>query len=229
MRNKDTIEFLGLWERLNNSNFKPVEFDGFRKEAGLNRFQMSPQKWIEGVNAIGIISKSGRYGGTYGKEEIVMHFGQWLSPEFCLYLITEFKRLKRLETLRSSEQWQLQRELSKINYRVHTDAVDAHLIPPNTAKKIGFFTFANEADLINLAVFGQTAKEWKRKNPHLEGNMRDHAPLESLIVLQQVESMSSLLIEQGHSKQQRLEKLTNKARELYQRAIKGAESIKKLE
>lgn len=211
MRNKDTIEYIGLWEQLHNPDFKPHEFVGFRNEAGTNRFNISPQKWAEATGAVGILSKSGRYGGTYAHEDIATHFGQWLSPEFSLYVVKEFKRLKQIEAKRLTKDWQLNRALAKINYRLHTDAVDKHLIPSNIPNKLKWSWFTTEADLLNMALFGSTAKQWRDNNPDLEGNIRDYATQEQLLVLANLETLNSQFIEDGLSKEIRLKKLNKTA------------------
>lgn len=207
IRRKDTIEYLGVWEKLHNSDFKVVAFDHFKNEAGRNRFILSPQKWIETTKAIGIKSKAGKYGGTYAHEDISIHFGQWLSPEFSLYVIKEFKRLKKIESQRASKDWQLRRALSKINYRIHTDAVDQHLIPPHIDNKEKWRWFTSEADILNLALFGKTARQWRDNNPNQEGNIRDYATQEQLLVLANLETLNSEFIKEGISKQKRLERL----------------------
>jgi len=207
MRNKDTIEFIGLWEQLHNPDFNSHEFEGIKSESGTNRFNMSPKRWIETVNATGITSKGGRYGGAFAHDDIALHFGQWLSPEFSLYVVKEFKRLKQLEQKRLTKDWQLNRALAKINYKIHTDAVDKHLIPPKTLNKQKWPWFVSEADLLNIAMFGQTAKQWRESNPGLDGNIRDHATQEQLLVLANLETLNSQFIEDGISKKDRLKKL----------------------
>jgi len=204
MRGRETIEFLGLWESLHNPNFKPVEFDGFRSQAGLNAFTMSPSKWISGVGAIGIVTKAGRYGGTYAHSDIALEFASWISAEFKLYIMKDYQRIKRDENSRLSLSWNLNREITKLNYRIHTDAVKAYLIPPElTAEQISY-TYASEADLINVALFGKTAKQWRDANPHEKGNMRDQASLNQLLVLANMESYNAILIEQGKPQSERL-------------------------
>lgn len=204
MRGRETIEFLGLWESLHNPNFKPVEFDGFRSQAGLNAFTMSPSKWISGVGAIGIVTKAGRYGGTYAHSDIALEFASWISAEFKLYIMKDYQRIKRDENSRLSLSWNLNREITKLNYRIHTDAVKAYLIPPElTAEQISY-TYASEADLINVALFGKTAKQWRDANPHDKGNMRDQASLNQLLVLANMESYNAILIEQGKPQSERL-------------------------
>lgn len=204
MRNRDTIEFLGLWEGLHNSDFKPVEFDGFRNQAGLNAFTMSPTKWIEGVNAIGIVTKAGRYGGTYAHSDIAFEFASWISAEFKLYIIKDYQRIKTDENSRLSLNWNLNREISKLNYRIHTDAIKENLIPLELTKEQIAYTYANESDLLNVALFGKTAKEWRDANPNKKGNMRDDANLNQLLVLANMESYNVVLIEQGKMQSERL-------------------------
>jgi hypothetical protein len=207
MRSRSTIEFLGLWEKLCNPIFKPLEFERFKNEAGSNYFVLSPQRWIESTQAIGITSKSGRYGGTFAHRDIAFEFASWISSEFKLYLIVEFQRLKDEENDRLQLGWNLQRTLAKINYRIHTDAIKETLIPPSITKAQATLVYANEADLLNVALFGQTAKQWRDTHPDAEGNLRDHAPLEQLVVLTNLESLNSVLIRQGLSQQERLQKL----------------------
>lgn len=204
IRNKDTIAFLGLWEELNNPNFKPLEFEQFKKEAGSNAFALSPQKWITTTNAVGIISKSGRYGGTYAHKDIAFEFASWVSPEFKLYVIKEYQRLKERENNIQSLDWNLKRELAKINYKIHTDAIKEHLVPPTLSQVQRSITYANEADLLNVALFGTTAREWKTRNPNTKGNMRDNASLHQLIVLSNLESLNAHLIKQNISQAERL-------------------------
>ena len=204
LRGRETIEFLGLWESLHNPSFKPVEFDGFRMQAGLNAFTMSPTKWIEGVNAIGIVSKAGRYGGTYAHSDIAFEFASWISAEFKLYIIKDYKRLKSDENSRLSLGWNLNREIAKLNYRIHTDAIKEILIPPELTPEQISFMYANEADLLNVALFGCTAKQWRGKNPDAKGNLRDEATLNQLLVLANMESYNAILIEQGKLQPERL-------------------------
>lgn len=204
MRNRDVIEFLGLWERLHNSNFKPLEFEGFRKQAGANAFTMSPKKWIEATNAIGIVSKSGRYGGTYAHSDIAMSFATWISPEFQLYIMKDYRRLKTDENSRLSLNWNLNREISKLNYRIHTDAIKENLIPPELTSAQVAYTYANEADMLNVVLFGKTAKQWKDENPMGKGNMRDAATLNQLLVLANLESYNAVLINQGKNQKERM-------------------------
>jgi len=204
MRNRETLEFLGLWERLHNADFKPVEFDGFRKEAGLHAFTMSPAKWIESVNAIGIVSKAGRYGGTYAHSDIALEFASWISAEFKLYIMKDYQRLKKDENSRLSLNWNLNREIAKLNYRIHTDAIKDHLILPELTPDQISYKYANEADLLNVALFGMTAKEWREKNADKTGNIRDDATLSQLLVLANMESYNAILIDQGKPMSERL-------------------------
>ncbi len=207
MRNRDVIEFLGLWERLHNPDFKPLEFEGFRKQAGANAFTMSPKKWIEATNAIGIVSKAGRYGGTYAHSDIAMSFATWISPEFQLYIMKDYRRLKTDENSRLSLNWNLNREISKLNYRIHTDAIKDNLIPPELTLAQIAYTYANEADMLNVVLFGKTAKQWKDENPTEKGNMRDVAALNQLLVLANLESYNAVLINQGKKQKERMELL----------------------
>jgi len=211
MRSRSTIEFLGLWEKLSNPDFKPIEFERFKNEAGSNYFVLSPQRWIEATNAIGIISKSGRYGGTFAHKDIAFEFASWISSEFKLYLIIEFQRLKNNENDRLKLEWNLQRTLAKINYHIHTDAIKEKLIPPTLSKNQINYVYANEADLLNVALFGITAKEWRDKNTKLEGNIRDNATLEQLVVLSNLESINAMLIHQQIPQSQRLQQLNQMA------------------
>ncbi len=208
LRTFSTIEYLGLWETLHNPNFKPHIYEGFKIQSARPSFWMSPQKWIKETNAVGIISKSGRYGGgTFAHSDIAFKFASWISAEFELYLISEFKRLKAEEQERLSSGWDLQRTLSKINYHIHTDAVKEHLIPNIVSDKQKSITYANEADLLNVALFSKTAAEFRAENPDVKGNIRDEATLEQLVVLSNLESINALLIRDGLSQSDRLEKL----------------------
>jgi hypothetical protein len=204
MRSKDTIEFLGLWELLNNPDFKPVEFDGFKKEAGYNAFTMSPKKWIENTNAIGLISRAGRNGGTFAHKDIAFEFASWISAEFKLYIIKDYERLKQDETNRLSLAWNVKREISKLNYKIHTEAVKTYLITKELSKYHQSITYASEADVLNVALFGMTAKEWREQNPDLKGNLRDYASIHQLLVLANMESYNAILIKQGISQPERL-------------------------
>ena len=205
MRNRNTVEYLGLWECLYNMDFKPLEFEGVRKQAGLNAFTLSPQKWVKTTNAIGIISKSGRYGGTFAHKDIAFKFASWISVEFELYLIKEFQRLKQEE--RKMLVWSAKRELSKINYHIHTDAIKTNLIPKEISLSQKNTIYAEEADVLNVALFGVTAKEWRLENPDLEGNIRDHATINELICISNMENINAVLIGEGIPQSERLEKL----------------------
>jgi hypothetical protein len=207
LKSKDTVLFLGVWERINNPGFNSLEFEGIKNEAGRNSFFLSAKKWISVTGAKGLIASAGRYGGTYAHKDIAFEFGSWLSPEFKLYLITEFQRLKDEENDRLKLGWNLQRTLAKINYRIHTDAIKETLIPAAVTKAQASLTYATEADLLNVALFGQTAKQWRDTHPDAEGNLRDHAPLEQLVVLTNLESLNSVLIRQGLPASERLLKL----------------------
>ncbi|MEY3500492.1 MAG: hypothetical protein RL308_2161 [Bacteroidota bacterium] len=207
LRNRNTIELLGFWESMYNSNFKPLEFEGFRKQAGLNSFVMTPKKWIETTNAIGINSKSGRYGGTYAHKDIALEFASWISIEFKLFLIKEFQRLKDDENNRLGLQWNFQRTLSKVNYQIHTDAIKENLIPKNITPAQKNYIYANEADLLNVALFGKTAAAWRDENRESKGNMRDDATIEQLVILSNIESINAMLIHQKKNQPDRLEKL----------------------
>ncbi len=211
LRNKDTIDFLGIWEQLYNPDFNSLEFEGIKNQAGYNRFTLSAKKWIEKTNAIGLIAKTGRYGGTFAQKDIAFEFGSWLSAEFKLYLIKEFQRLKDEESRSKSLEWNLQRTLSKINYRIHTDAVKEKLIPPKLTKRQINFLYANEADLLNVALFGKTAKEWRDENPDTKGNIRDYATIEQLVILSNMESINALLIRNELPQNERLIQLNSVA------------------
>jgi hypothetical protein len=210
MRNRNTLELIGIWERIHNPAFKGLEFETFKTQAGLNSFSLTPRKWIETTGAIGFQSRAGRYGGgTYAHRDIAFEFGSWLSPEFKLYLIKEFQRLKDDENTRLSLAWNLNRTLSKLNYRIHTDAVKAHLIPPEVTPAQAATTYASEADLLNVALFGQTAKQWRNANPDLDGNMRDHATIEQLLVLANMEGMNAEFIHMNLPQSDRLKQLNS--------------------
>lgn len=221
MRGKDTIEFLGLWEQLHNPGFKPIEFDRFRKEAGYNAFTLSPQKWIGNTNAIGIVSKSGRNGGTFAHSDIAFEFASWISAEFKLYIIKDYKRLKNDESSKLSLGWNLNREISKLNYRIHTDSIKENLLPPELKPFQISITYANEADVLNVALFGITAKQWREDNTDKSGNIRDYATLNQLLVLANMESYNAILIEQGKPQSERIQ-LLNKL------AIRQLEAIEKI-
>jgi len=207
-----TVEFMGLWEKVNNPNFNVTEFSNIKNESGANGFVLSSKQWIEKTNAIGIISKTGRYGGgTFAHKDIAFEFASWLSPEFKFYLIKEFQRLKEEENERLSLEWNLQRTLAKINYRIHTDAIQEEIIPKVITKEQTNFVYASEADLLNVALFGKTASDWRKENPELKGNIRDYATLSQLVVLSNLESINALLIRQGLSQAQRLLQLNSTA------------------
>jgi hypothetical protein len=207
MRSKDTIIFLGLWERINNPDFNSIEFDGIKNQAGVNSFTLTPKQWIKKTNAIGIVSKAGRYGGTYAHKDIAFEFASWISAEFKLFLIKEFQRLKESEINRDKLDWDIKRTIVKMNYHIHTDAIKNNLIPPDLTMAKKQFIYANEADLLNIALFGMTAKEWKDKNPNLKGNMRDYATVEQLVVLANLEAMNAEFIKDGLEPSERVERL----------------------
>jgi len=223
LRNKNTLEFLGLWEKINNANFKPVEFDGFKSQAGTNAFVITPKQWIRDVSSIGIISKPGKYGGgTYAHKDIAFEFASWISPEFKLYLIKEFQRLKEDESRRNSLDWNLTRTLAKVNYKIHTKSIKENIVPQLVTKKQKTFVYANEADVLNVALFGLTAKEWRESNSEKEGNIRDYADIRQLICLSNLESLNAELIRDGLSQKERLLKLNITA--IFQmRALTGIE------
>ena len=226
LRNRNTIEFLGIWERLNNPDFKPVEFDGFRKQAGLNSFTLTPKQWIERTGAIGIVSKPGRYGGTFAHKDIAFEFAAWISVEFKLYLIKEFQRLK--ETEQAQLGWDIKRNLAKINYRIHTDAIRENLIPKQVTKAQINAIYASEADVLNVALFGVTAKGWREKNRGKKGNIRDYANVCQLVCLSNLENLNALFITEGMGQKERLMKLNAIA--IHQmRLLTDDTSIKRLE
>ena len=229
LRVRDTIEFLGLWETIHNPNFKGVEFDSFRKEAGTNAFTLSPQRWIENTNAIGIISKSGRGGGTFAHPDIAMEFASWISAEFKLYLIQDYKRLKSDENSKLSLEWNLNREISKINYKIHTDAIKEYLLEDLTNEQLSY-KYASEADMLNVALFNKRAKQWREENSDLKGNMRDYASLNELLVLANMESYNAILIGKGMEQKKRMVELRKLARKQLTSLEKlNNISIKKLE
>ncbi|MDD6076150.1 MAG: KilA-N domain-containing protein, partial [Bacteroidales bacterium] len=205
MRNRNTIEFLGIWESLYNPMFKPLEFEVFRKEAGLNAFTLSPQKWTKTTNAIGIVAKSGRYGGTFAHKDIAFKFASWISVEFELYIVKEFQRLKEEEQKQLG--WSAKRELSKINYRIHTDAIKRNIIPEEVTPQQASIIYANEADVLNVAMFGMTAKQWREANADKKGNIRDYATINELICLSNMENLNAVFIDQGLPQSERLIKL----------------------
>ncbi len=226
LRNRNTIEFLGTWEKIYNPHFKTVEFDGFRKEAGLNSFTLSTKKWVEQTDAIGLVSKSGRYGGTYAHKDIAFEFASWVSVEFKLYLIKEFQRLKEEELKQLG--WDIKRNLTKINYRIHTDAIKANLIPPSLTPQQISLVYASEADILNMALFGMTAKAWRDKNPDKKGNIRDEANVHQLVCLANLESLNAHFIEEGLPQAERLKKLNQTAITQMQILLRD-DSIKKIE
>ncbi|MFW5651674.1 MAG: KilA-N domain-containing protein [Acetivibrio ethanolgignens] len=227
MRSRTTIEYLGLWEQLNNPDFKGLEFETFKNESGSNAFTLSPQRWIEATNAIGIISKSGRYGGTFAHSDIAFEFASWISPEFKLYIIKDYQRLKKDEAEKLALGWDSKRELSKINYRIHTDAIKEFLITPELTPQEMNYKYASEADLLNIALFGKTAKQWRDETGNTKENMRDYASVEQLIILVNIESMNADLIREGMPQTERLKKLRSVA--YYQmQSLKSTKAIQKL-
>jgi hypothetical protein len=228
MRTRSTIEFLGLWEQLNNLDFKLVEFDQFRNEAGANAFVLSPQKWIATTNAVGMLSKSGRYGGTFAHKDIAFEFASWVSAEFKLYIIKDYQRLKSDENSRLSLEWNVNRVISKINYKIHTNAIKDNLIPQLVSKQQQAFTYASEADMLNVALFGTTAREWKEQNPEAKGNMRDEATIQQLIVLSNLETLNAHFIHQGLAQAQRL-KILNQTAIHQMKLLLADRNIKQLE
>ncbi|KAI5912119.1 KilA-N domain-containing protein [Thauera sp. 2A1] len=227
LKNKDTVLFLGVWEQINNRGFNSLEFEGIRNEAGRNSFYLSAKKWINATGAIGLYAKAGRYGGTYAHRDIAFEFGSWLSPEFKLYLIKEFQRLKDDEARATSLEWNFQRTLAKVNYRIHTDAIKERLIPPQLTKAQTVTVYASEADLLNVALFGMTAAQWRQANPGQPGNMRDAATLEQLVVLSNLESINAVLIHQGLPASERLAQLNGIAI-TQMRSLLSATAIKRL-
>jgi hypothetical protein len=228
MRTRSTIEFLGLWEQINNLNFKPVEFDQFKKNAGSNYFVLSPQKWIEQTNAIGIVSKSGRYGGgTFAHKDIAFEFASWISSKFKLYLIKEFQRLKEDESQRNNLDWNIKRNLAKINYRIHTDAIKENLIPKKISKKQEKIIYASEADVLNVALFGMTAKGWRHNNSDKKSNLRDEANISQLVCLTNLETLNSQFVKEKIPQSKRLIKL-NEIAISQMKILIGNETIKKL-
>lgn len=227
LRSKSTIEFLGLWEQINNPDFKGVEFDSFKNEAGANSFTMSPQKWINATNAIGVISKSGKNGGTFAHKDIAFEFASWISPEFKLYIIKDYQRLKEDEAYRLSLDWNVKRLISKANYRIHTEAVKENLIPPDISKRQQGIIYASEADVLNVALFGQTAAEWRKANSEAKGNMRDYATIEQLLVLANLESANAMFIENGMEQSERVV-LLNQLAIKQMKTLSEAASVKRL-
>jgi len=228
MRNRNTVEFIGIWEELNNPAFKGNEFVTFKTQAGLNSFNLTPRKWIEATNAIGFISKAGRYGGgTYAHKDIAFEFGMWISAEFKIYLIKEFQRLKEDENLRLKSGWNFQRTLAKVNYKIHTDAIKENIVPEKLTKQQINDVYAGEADLLNMALFGMTAKTWRDANKGKEGNIRDHATLEQLVVLSNLESLNAVLIHQGLTQPQRITQLNDIAIQ-QMKSLSGNKQLNKL-
>lgn len=226
MRSRSTIEFLGLWEQLNNADFKLVEFDQFRNEAGANHFVLSPQRWIESTHAVGLISKSGRYGGTFAHKDIAFEFASWISPQFKLYLIKEFQRLKDGELRQLG--WDIRRNLAKINYRIHTDAIKENLVPPELSASQTNLIYATEADVLNMALFGMCAKDWRDKNPGRKGNIRDDADVSQLVCLSNLENLNALFIRENAPQAERLRKLNQIAIQ-QMRLLTENPTIKRLE
>ncbi|MDW3988265.1 KilA-N domain-containing protein [Staphylococcus saprophyticus] len=234
LRSKDTIQFLGVWESINNPDFKVGEFDHFKSSSGTNAFTISPSKWITSTNSIGLVSKAGRYGGTYAHKDIAFEFASWVSAEFKLYIIQDYQRLKNDETDSDKIEWQLQRLISKTNYTLHTDAIKENLINSDLSKKDIGYTYANEADMLNVAVFGITAKQWKQNNNSKKGNQREHASMEELIVLSNIEARNSELVKEGYSQSDRLQILNKLAREqmkslLHSKSLGNAKNSKLIE
>jgi hypothetical protein len=227
LKNKDTVLFLGVWEQIHNPGFNSLEFEGIKNEAGRNSFFLSTKKWMKKTNAKGLIAKAGRYGGTYAHQDIAFEFGSWLSPEFKLYLLKEFQRLKEDENQRLSLAWNLNRTLSKLNYRIHTDAIKEHIIPAKVTKSQAAMVYASEADLLNVALFGKTAKEWRETNPKLEGNIRDYTGIEQLLVLANLESMNAELIHMQLDQGERLQRL-NEIAIRQMKALTEHQAIKQL-
>ena len=228
LRSKHTLEYVGTWELLYNHNFNSTEFDGFKNEAGTHSFVMTPKKWINSTNAIGIISKQGRYNsGTYAHPDIAFEFASWISAEFKLYLVQEFERLKQNESYQNKIEWSVRRELAKTNYRIHTDSIKENIVPTLTENQ-KLYVYANEADILNVALFGMTAKEWKDKNPTLEGNMRDYANILQLVILSNLENLNSQMIAEGIEQKIRLEKLNVIAKKQYN-ILQDSSNIKRIE
>ena len=227
IRNRSTLEFLGTWEKIYNPDFKVVEFDHFKSQAGLPSFVLSPSQWVDKTNAIGIFAKSGKYGGTYAHIDIAFEFGSAISPVFKLYLIKEYQRLKEDENERLKLDWNLQRTIAKANYRIHTDAIKENLIPPQLSKQQINFVYASEADLLNMALFGKTAKQWREENPEAKGNIRDQATIEQLVVLSNLEGINAVLIRQELPANKRLKQL-NEIAITQIKSLLGNKNLKKL-
>ncbi|WP_446012149.1 KilA-N domain-containing protein [Candidatus Electrothrix sp.] len=228
LRNRNTLEFLSIWEKINNPNFNYGEFATIKNQAGLNRFKISVKEWVKLTNAIGLFAKPGRYGGTYAHRDIAFEFGSWLSPEFKLYLIKEFQRLKEQEIASKGLQWDLNRSLAKTNYRIHTDAIKENLIPPMVSNTQAGYIYAGEADVLNVALFGKTAAQWKAEHPKLKGNMREYATVHQLVVLTSLESQNALLIQQGITQQERVAILNRLAIQQLE-SLSGNPTISKIE
>jgi hypothetical protein len=228
LRNRNTIELLGFWEQLYNPDFKPVEFDGFKKQAGLNSFVLTPKRWIETTNAVGIVSKSGRYGGTFAHKDIAFEFASWISIEFKLYIIKEFQCLKESESDRLKLEWDFQRTLAKVNYHIHTDAIKENLVPTEISMQQKSFIYANEVDVLNTALFGKTARQWRDEYPRQNGNIRDYATIEQLVVLSNMESTNALLIHQGLTQSERLIQLNQMAITQMKSLLSHKMSVKEL-
>ena len=227
LRNRNTIEYLGIWETVYNPNFNYGEFAIIKSQAGLNSYKISVKEWVEKTNAIGLKATAGRYGGTYAHPDIAFEFGMWISPQFKIYLVKEFQRLKNEENDRLKLEWNLQRTLAKVNYQIHTDAIKENLIPQEITKQQASFVYANEADLLNVALFGITAKEWRENNPDKTGNIRDYATLEQLVVLSNMESVNALIIRQGVPQSERLLQL-NKVAITQMKSLLASNTMKKL-
>lgn len=221
LRSRNTLEFLGTWEKIHNPNFKLVEFDQFRNKAGLNSFVMSPTKWITNTEAIGITTKAGRYGGTYAHSDIAFEFASWISPEFKLYIIQDYQRLKEEEAYKNSLEWQTNRFISKLNYTIHTDAVQQYLITPKLQKKQIGITYASEADLLNMALYGMTAKQWKEKNSEKEGNIRDNSTIEQLMILNNLQTINAEMLRNQIPASERLQQLNRIALEQQEILLKN--------
>ncbi|MEG1934154.1 MAG: KilA-N domain-containing protein [Kiritimatiellia bacterium] len=227
MRNQSTIEFLGLWEKLNNRDFNCLEFEAIKKDSGSNAFVMTPKKWVTEIHAIGVTTKQGRYAATYAHRDIAFEFASWISPEFKLYIITDYQRLKADENSRLSLNWNMSREIAKINYRIHTDAIKDHLIVQELPTRYQSFTYATEADVLNVAMFGKTGKQWREENIGLAGNIRDQATLQQLIILSNMESLNAEMIKRGMSRDDRLMELNRVAKEQMRSLINSA-GVKRL-
>lgn len=228
LRSKTTIEFLGLWEQINNEDFKGVEFDTFKSEAGSNSFTLSPSKWIKSTNAVGLSSSAGRYGGTYAHKDIAFEFASWVSAEFKLFLIKEFQRLKEDEIKSKSLEWDLSRTLSKINYKLHTNAIKEYIVPKLLTSQEQNIIYANEADVLNVALFGMTAKTWREFNQDKDGNIRDYSSVEELIVLSNMESINAMLIQEGVPQNERIKKLNKLAISQMKSLLNNNAIVKKL-